>query len=149
MNEKPEKQISIALVMNTLGSGVDSIADRAAAARWLVARRFDDAHLGGSWEFPGGKREPGETAAEAAVRELYEECGVIARPLRELAPIRFDYGDRIVVLTPVICRWEIGEARPLGSQECRWVLLDELLRLEMPAANEHVIRELKDALAQD
>ena len=113
-------------------------------SRWLVARRRDDVHLGGLWEFPGGKCEPGETAEQAAVRELLEECDVVAEVERCLPELRHDYEDRTVTLTPVLCRWLEREARPLGSVECRWVTLDELEAFDMLAANAVVLAVLRD-----
>jgi len=110
--------------------------------RWLVARRFAQAHLGGMWEFPGGKREPGESPGRAAVRELLEECGVDAAAERTMRSVTCEYEDRVVNLTPVICRWRAGEPHPIGNEECRWVSADELGRLEMPAVNEMILREL-------
>lgn len=109
---------------------------------WLIARRHPDAHLGGVWEFPGGKLEPGESATEAALRELWEECGVRARAARLLPVSRVDYGDRVVELNPVVCEWESGEARPIGSLECRWVTAEGLRAMEMPSANAHFVRAL-------
>ncbi|MEP0848037.1 MAG: (deoxy)nucleoside triphosphate pyrophosphohydrolase [Phycisphaerae bacterium] len=112
--------------------------------RWLVARRHDHVHLGGHWEFPGGKLDAGETPARAALRELREECDVDAEVERELAPLDCEYDDRIVKLHPVLCRWIDGEATALASQECRWVTLGELRRLDMPAINREIIRELEE-----
>ena len=46
--------------------------------RYLITRRRGGSHLAGMWEFPGGKREPGESLEDAMRRELAEERG--ARP---------------------------------------------------------------------
>lgn len=107
--------------------------------RWLVARRHADAHLGGLWEFPGGKLHDGESAEECALRELEEECGVRATIERVLPAVACEYDDRIVHLIPVVCRWSAGEARPIASEICRWVEGDDLERLDMPAVNAGII----------
>ncbi len=129
---KPVYDVAIALVRR--------------AGRWLVARRHDHVHLGGLWEFPGGKREHAETHAEAAVRELLEECAVTAEAEQVLDPYLADYGDRLVQLTPVVCRWRAGEPQPIDNQECRWVTDDELHALDMPHANHFIVGELDDFL---
>ena len=108
--------------------------------QWLVAKRKRAAHLGGLWEFPGGKQQRDETATAAALRELSEECGVDATPLRVLNVVRYEYEDRIVRITPVVCAWIAGEAQPLAADECRWVTVDELRRLAMPEVNAGIIR---------
>jgi 8-oxo-dGTP diphosphatase len=112
-------------------------------SRWLVARRPDGVHLAGLWEFPGGKVHPGESHVDAALRELEEECGVRAVAQRVLGAFHCEYDDRCVSLTPVVCAWVSGEARPLGSAECRWARLSELRELEMPAINRELLRELE------
>lgn len=112
--------------------------------RWLVTRRLPDAHLGGLWEFPGGKCEPDESPTEAAIRELLEESGVEADIERALAVQTHDYGDRIVRITPIVCRWESGEPKTLANAECRWVSADELRKLEMPPVNAAIIHTLLD-----
>ncbi|MBK8915731.1 MAG: (deoxy)nucleoside triphosphate pyrophosphohydrolase [Phycisphaerales bacterium] len=111
--------------------------------RWLVARRHDHVHLGGMWEFPGGKLHDGETHSEAALRELLEECGVTAVANAVLETIPVEYPDRRVLLTPVLCAWKSGEARPLASAACRWVTDSELDALEMPAINARVMAEAR------
>lgn len=109
------------------------------ADRWLVAQRQAQTHLGGLWEFPGGKLESGETPTIAALRELREECGVSAVAVAVLPPVTCDYGDRVVELTGVLCRWEAGEPQPLGNQGGRWVSSQELRQLAMPQINARII----------
>jgi 8-oxo-dGTP diphosphatase len=130
---KPSFRIAVALVQRE--------------TRWLVALRRPDAHLPGLWEFPGGKCETDEAPAAAAIRELREECGVDATAERALAPVFYEYPDRCVNITPVLCRWQSGEAWPIGSEECRWVSVRELHRLEMPPVNAEIIRQLEQVLS--
>jgi mutator protein MutT len=113
--------------------------------RWLVAKRKHDTHLGGLWEFPGGKRYAHETHGEAALRELREECAVDAEVERVLPRLAYDYDDRTVHLTPVICRWRRGEPRALASDACRWATVDELSQLPMPHVNATIIQLLTGA----
>src|SRR5690606_41833150 len=44
--------------------------------RILLTQRGKDSDLAGLWEFPGGKREPGESSQAALARELEEELGI-------------------------------------------------------------------------
>ncbi|HMQ15818.1 MAG TPA: (deoxy)nucleoside triphosphate pyrophosphohydrolase [Phycisphaerae bacterium] len=125
---RPELRVAVALVRRD--------------GRWLVARRRAGAHLGGLWEFPGGKCETDETVESAALRELSEECAVAAEPQRTLRPLRYEYPERIVHLHAVVCRWLSGEPRPLGCDECRWVTTAELAALDMPVANAEILSEL-------
>lgn len=123
--KKPLVHVALALVVR--------------AERWLVARRHAHVHLGGLWEFPGGKLHIGETPVEAALRELREECGLCGVAVRELPHIIAEYADRRVCLMPVLCRCDVGEAQPLAAAATRWVTRDELRRLEMPEANRELI----------
>lgn len=123
---KPVLEIAVALVQR--------------AERWLVARRCPGAHLGGLWEFPGGKQRPGESPERAAARELLEECAVVARPRRLLDVVTWEYDDRIVRISPVLCEWVAGEPRPQAADECRWVTAAELSALPMPPANAQLVR---------
>ncbi len=123
---KPIREIALALVYR--------------GDQWLVAKRGASVHLAGLWEFPGGKLLPYETAQQAAVRELYEECAVRAQPLEALQVIVWEYEDRVLRITPVICRWDAGEPQALGNELCRWVDGVELQSLAMPPANAAIVQ---------
>jgi mutator protein MutT len=110
--------------------------------RLLVTRRLPSAHLGGLWEFPGGKMRAEESAEAAAEREVLEETGVVARARGRRAPIDWRYPERTVLLHPVDCDWVEGRGEPRGVAELRWVVLEELRTLEFPPANAALIAEL-------
>src|SRR5688572_11808407 len=54
------------------------------AGRLLVIRRAEGILAGGSWCFPGGGVEPGESLPAAVVREVWEELGVDVEPVQEV-----------------------------------------------------------------
>lgn len=103
--------------------------------RVLIARRKEGVHMGGYWEFPGGKIEGGETAEGCVKREMREEVGLEVRVTKELAQIEYEYGGRRVRLWPFICEVVSGEARANEAGEVRWVLVGELKDFRMPEAN--------------
>lgn len=111
----------------------------------LITRRLANVHLGGLWELPGGKCEPGESPAACAAREVREEVGLAVTVLRPRLVIEHTYGDRAVRLHPFDCRYEGGELQPLACGACRWVKTIELIHYEFPAAN----RPLFEALARE
>jgi mutator protein MutT len=115
------------------------------AERLLVTRRLPEAHLGGLWEFPGGKIRMGETPDDAAMREVLEETGVVVRARGRRTPIEWRYPERTVRLHPVDCDWLEGEGEPRGVSELRWVGLSDLVLLEFPPANAALLAELSRA----
>jgi mutator protein MutT len=115
--------------------------------RYLIARRKPGVHLAGFWEFPGGKRETGESLAECLQRELLEELNIhIDLPI-PYQIVRHGYPDKIVELHFFRCAIEQGEPVPLGCEEIRWVSPEELTQFRFPPADCAIIQALqRDAL---
>ena len=102
----------------------------------LACRRAAERHLGGLWEFPGGKVEDGETLEAALARELSEELGArveVGARLREVS----EWGDGTVSirLTAFWCRISGGEARALEHSELRCCGAEELSGLDWAEAD--------------
>lgn len=114
--------------------------------RVLICRRRKDDHLAGYWEFPGGKREPGETLEQCLERELAEELSIRVTPFHAFPPIDHDYATVSVRLYPYLCRCDGGEAQPSACDELRWVQPHELPNYRFPPANDELIRDLVDRL---
>ena len=109
----------------------------------LITQRYADSHLGGLWEFPGGKREPGETFEECLKRELHEELGVNVRVGELIEELSHTYPERTVFLKFFVCQLEQGEPQPIGCAAIRWVEKDGLLEREFPAADAKLLKKLR------
>jgi len=110
--------------------------------RYLLTRRKTDVHLGGLWEFPGGKREPGESLEECLRRELREEVGIeITEPV-PFQIIRHAYPEKTVELHFFRCSIKDGHPRLMGCDGLQWVPPEELTQVPLPPAD----RPLVDAL---
>ena len=111
--------------------------------RYLVARRPADKHLGGCWELPGGKREPGEDDRVALARELREELGGEVLSARALMRFSHEYPERYLTFHVFRVRVFAPEAlRPLASEELRWVTPEEFVALDFPPANRAIQERL-------
>jgi mutator protein MutT len=108
----------------------------------LVAQRQADAHLGGLWEFPGGKREPGETFEQCLVREIREELGVEISVGELFEEVTHAYPEKSVHLKFFICCLISGAPQPLGCAALRWVEKTELADFKFPAADAQLLEKL-------
>jgi mutator protein MutT len=108
----------------------------------LIARRKPGGVLGGYWEFPGGKCEPGETLQECVRRELLEELAMRVRPVVSFAPIQYQYPDRNVALHPFLCIHDSGDPQLLECDEIRWVEPPQLRHFNFPPANQVLIEQV-------
>ncbi len=111
--------------------------------RLLITQRHADAHLGGLWEFPGGKREPNETFPQCLVRELREELGVEVIVGLLLERIFHSYPEETVWLEFYLCQLRHGEPRPIGCAALRWVTADELQSYKFPEADAQLLERLR------
>jgi len=116
---------------------------RDGSGRVLIAQRAAHRHLGGLWEFPGGKIEVGETAAEALARELSEEIGIAVQRCAPLCEIEQDYGDRVVYVKVREVVAFAGDPQGREGQPVLWVPIAELAQWPMPAANTKIILNLQ------
>ncbi len=111
--------------------------------RYLITRRGAGQHLAGLWEFPGGKRDPGESLEACLARELEEELGLRPRVGERLLLVPWTYPDRRVVLHFFAC--EIGQqaVEPREGQAYRWAAPDELVELAFPPADRALVDYLR------
>lgn len=110
--------------------------------RLLITQRKPDAHLGGLWEFPGGKREPGETFESCLVRELLEELGITVDVVELIEEIPHDYPGKLVLLRFYRCRLVLGEPKPIGCHALAWVTRDKIRNYSFPAADSSLLDKL-------
>lgn len=116
-----------------------------ARGRILLNRRNGTSDMAGLWEFPGGKREPGETSEQALARELHEELGIEAEIGPWLMEVPQLYPDKRLRLEVRQVRQWKGVARGREGQAITWVAPDKLSRYSMPPADLPVVALLRQA----
>ncbi|HEY9640479.1 MAG TPA: A/G-specific adenine glycosylase [Coleofasciculaceae cyanobacterium] len=126
----PHKQIGVAVIWNDAGL-------------ILIDRRRQEGLLGGLWEFPGGKIEPGETVEACIQREIQEELGIEVAVGERLITLDHAYTHFRVTLNVHHCRHLSGEPQPIECDEIRWVTLAELDQFPFPKANVQIIAALQ------
>lgn len=110
---------------------------------YLITQRRSEAVLGGLWEFPGGRVEPGEADEQALRREFRERLGAEALIGERLAERTTDYGAYAVTLALYSATIPDGAAlSPVRVRDVRWIRSDEFERYPFPAAD----RKTMDAL---
>jgi A/G-specific adenine glycosylase len=110
--------------------------------RMLIDRRRDEGLLGGLWELPGGKVEPGETPAEAVVREAREEVGLEVKVIEHLASVDHAYTHFRITLHVYVCDAVRGRARAIDCAAVKWIDPDQLDQYAFPTANRKVFEHL-------
>jgi 8-oxo-dGTP diphosphatase len=112
------------------------------SGRWLVNCRPAGTPLAGSWEFPGGKRQPGETPLAALKRELDEELGIDVLEAEPVLVLVHDYPDKQVRLDVWHVRRYSGSAAAREGQPLRWVTVAECRELALLEADWPIVARL-------
>jgi A/G-specific adenine glycosylase len=108
----------------------------------LIDQRLEEGLLGGMWEFPGGKQEPGEPIEACIARELMEELGIVVSVGEALITLDHAYSHKKLQFVVHLCDWCSGDPKPLASQQVRWVRPEQLMNYPFPAANARIIDAL-------
>ena len=116
--------------------------------KYLICQRASGTHLGGHWEFPGGKREPGESWQACLRRELREELGVRLRNVRSLTSLRYRYPSRFITFEVFRCSMA-GSPKALQVRRFQWVSARQLHRFRFPPADRELIERLCPHVAGD
>jgi A/G-specific adenine glycosylase len=109
----------------------------------LISQRPAKGLLGGLWEFPGGKLQPGEDLGGCLKREILEELGAPVDVLGKLGVYQHAYTHFRVTLHSFYCRLlDTAQPKPIQVQDLRWVKLDELESFPMGKIDRLIARNL-------
>jgi A/G-specific adenine glycosylase len=125
----PEYNVSIAIVVK--------------ADRIYIQKRPSKGHLGGLWEFPGGKSQPGETPEQTVIRECREELGTAVEIATKLAEVRHAYSHFKICLTVFICHLIGEDVQQPEGHPFKWIAIDEIEEFPFPGANHKFFPQLK------
>lgn len=101
----------------------------------LITKRKEEGLLGGLWEFPGGKLEKDETAAQACVREIREETGLVVRVEKHLTRVKHAYTHFKIEMDVFYCRHVSGGVDLKGPVDYKWTDLESMDQFAFPRAN--------------
>jgi len=114
----------------------------------LIARRPEGHLLGGLWEFPGGKRERGESLAACVRRELKEELGITVEVGQPLGIFSTAYTHYAVTVHAYACRPMSGRLREREHSAIRWVRPEELGKYPMGKIDRAIALHLQSTRAE-
>lgn len=114
----------------------------------LLSRRRSDQSFPRTWEFPGGKVEPGETLEAALVREILEELGCRVKVGQVVDIIFHAYPEFDLVMPVFTAKLGARAPRAVEVDAIAWVPLSDLTSLPMPPADVPFAKRLARIPAQ-
>jgi A/G-specific adenine glycosylase len=118
-------------------------------SRFLIAQRPLDGMLGGLWEFPGGKQEPGESLPQTLQREIMEELGIGVENGRFLTKINHAYTHFRITLHAFHARHVEGRPQHLAVKDHAWVRLPDLAAYAFAVTDQKIIAALWQEIANN
>ena len=117
----------------------------------LLAKRPAHKHLGGKWEFPGGKVENAESPSTAIVREIREELGCEFSPRNVLPPNLHEYENITIEMIPLVGHLADSSADPICHEhdEIAWVSPSELRNYDLAPADIPVVEAYRQSLESE
>lgn len=109
---------------------------------YLITQRLPHAAMPLLWEFPGGKVEPGESDAEALVREIREELDVEIEVVGDSVSAVRDYGAYCIDFHSLRATLVSGTLQRIGVWDFRWVRAGDLEQYRFPPADRDTIDRL-------
>ena len=116
--------------------------------RILICRRASDDECGSLWEFPGGKREEGESLEECIIREIKEEIEADIKIERVFATSIYHFGSREVHFTVFNAVITGGRIKLNVHDACRWVSINELHDYEFMPPDVDFVKKLIDSMIE-
>ena len=113
-------------------------------SRFLITLRPPKGLLGGLWEFPGGKREDGETLQSCLKREIKEELNIRVKIADHLVTVKHAYTHFRITLAVFQCIYQSGKIQMHDCEDYRWITLDDIETYAFPGADRKVIKALKE-----
>lgn len=117
--------------------------------QFLISQRNADDTFGSFWEFPGGKKNPGESFEGCVARETREELGIEVAVEKKFMDIRKEFNQKIIWLNFYLCSYISGEPKPIECQKVLWADVADLEDFNFPPANEKVIKNLLKHYGQE